>query len=168
MFNHNNLFSQNYLHHEFCRNVAAEAKEVGTAKKKDGRKKTRKVRSLVQRITFSHPCLSVWDMQKNSEERREYARTCPISQVGKTFGMYLSRLQCGETISLRWNLIKRTDSNWNNFRLHHQRLQCEYMCTDTTNQRKKSQQTYKFLAYSKFEWIGVTCRSSQQRISLSE
>ena len=119
-------------------------------------------------IYFSHPSLSVPHMQKTSEGKREDGSTYPISQLGKTFGMYLSRLQCGETISLRWNLIKRTDSNWNNFRLHHQRLQCEYMCTDTTNQRKKSQQTYKFLAYSKFEWIGVTCRSSQQRISLSE
>ena len=43
------------FHHEFGRNVAKsndEVKEEGTAKKKDGRKKSRKVRYLVENLFF--------------------------------------------------------------------------------------------------------------------
>ena len=43
--------NRNIFHHEFGRNVAKsndEIKEEGTAKKKDGRKKSRKVRYLVE------------------------------------------------------------------------------------------------------------------------
>ena len=40
--------NRNIFHHEFGRNVAKSNDEGGTAKKKDGRKKSRKVRYLVE------------------------------------------------------------------------------------------------------------------------
>ena len=47
--------NRNIFHHEFGRNVAKsndEVKEEGTAKKKDGRKKSNKVRFLVKEKIF--------------------------------------------------------------------------------------------------------------------
>ena len=112
---------------------------------------------------FSHPCLSVWDMQQNSEEKRGYGRTCQISQVERTFAVYLSRLQCGETQFFIWILIERISFNWNNFRLQHRNMQCKSMWSPITRPQRRNQQTYKFLACSKFQWIGVRWISSQQK-----
>ena len=100
-------------------------------------------------------------MQKTSEERREDVRTCPISQVERTFAVYLSRLQCGETQFFIWNLIQRTSFNLNIFRLQHRNMQCKSMWSPITRPQRRNQQTYKFLACSKFQWIGVRWRSSQ-------
>ena len=44
--------NRNIFHHEFGRNVAKSNDEGGTAKKKDGRKKSRKVRYLVENKFF--------------------------------------------------------------------------------------------------------------------
>ena len=60
----------------------------------------------------------------------------------------------------------RSLSNWNNFRPQQQNMHCNSMWSPITSPRRRNQQTYKFLACSKFEWIGV--RAIQQKIPLSD
>ena len=61
------------------------------------------------------------------------------------------------------NLKTDSLSNWNNFRPQQQNMHCNSMWSPITSPRRRNQQTYKFLACSKFQWIGVRWRSSQQK-----
>ena len=90
VFNNSNLFSHNF----FIMNFAGMLLKALQRRRMEEKNQER---WDIWSIYFSHPCLSVPHMQKNSEGKREDGSTYPISQVGKTFGMYLSRLQCGET-----------------------------------------------------------------------
>ena len=55
-------------------------------------------------LAFLHPSVSVWHMQESSEERRDDVLACPISQVWKTIGVYLSRLQRSKFVFWIWNV----------------------------------------------------------------